>query len=785
MKMKILLTALLATSFFSLPVSTPVLATSPSDSKETLTNLTTLFDSSGYFNIFCDDYFSFLDPYTKVVDLPMDDTLPIADRLTIQLMVFDEDPIVLDSSDFEIQYFRVLPNGEEEPLTDLNKPAIGEYSLYLKGKGKYTGVKEFSFKISDESYIKKHWFEVVLQTQDGSQKWNSPISVTLTPNKETGSIEYSYKDKNETIYLTEGKLKLDFLIDSLPLGYTFVNSKADLENISLQEFTPYSKEDPNYSTTAFKGSYCKTILVQKEKTEDVSISDIQSLEDDIPVFFECASEFNDYINVFYSNIPLGTTTFIKDVANHQYNDMLLKNVILESIRKNTHYETQPLITPVTPESIVKDLVAFKSGPNYSEILFYKKKERLILDDPRMTPRLKELQLEKEAAKSFLVTENDNTVLPVIDKTKIDALKNTLKDEVESSDSDSKYVYDFEINLDNSIVVVGEDNSFSLSLDLRALLDKNSQIKLLLSQLKSYLDSLLPVPLAEDQENAFLEDEMIETENQNFSLMTLEKAFAEDLAVTITVGDLFDGDTFNHTKALNAIQEAIKTEYSEYKNVLDQVDLTSHITTLEAAQLTTSSFPMELGEIVEIKVIPTEESTSPSKPSGGGGGSKPTTPAEPEETKPSTSGTVGKKMLYRFYNKLTGEHFFTLDEKERDTLLKDEAWSNEGHGWTTPEFSNYPIYRLCNPNNGDHHYTMDKNEYDTLQNTYGWVGEGVGLYSAEEKDESIVLLHRLYNPNATGAGSHHYTADENERNELVKRGWSYEGTAWYGLTDSES
>jgi hypothetical protein len=38
--------------------------------------------------------------------------------------------------------------------------------------------------------------------------------------------------------------------------------------------------------------------------------------------------------------------------------------------------------------------------------------------------------------------------------------------------------------------------------------------------------------------------------------------------------------------------------------------------------------------------------------------------------------------------------------------------------------------------------------------------------------------RLYNPNALGAGAHHYTSDWQERNYLIKNGWKYEGLGFY-------
>ncbi|MDE5757329.1 MAG: hypothetical protein K2H85_01825, partial [Allobaculum sp.] len=168
----------------------------------------------------------------------------------------------------------------------------------------------------------------------------------------------------------------------------------------------------------------------------------------------------------------------------------------------------------------------------------------------------------------------------------------------------------------------------------------------------------------------------------------------------------------------------------------------------------------------------------SRPTSGGGNKKPTKPVEPEPEEPMTP-VATPTTMYRLYNRLTGEHLYTIDKNERDNLLTSDTWKDEGEGWIAPSVSDYPVYRLLNPNNGDHHYTTDKNEFNTLP-TYGWVAEGVAFFSADKDNPENVLLHRLYNPNATGAGSHHYTADTNERDTLVEKGWTYEGLAWAGL-----
>ncbi|MHC9001407.1 hypothetical protein [Enterococcus bulliens] len=46
----------------------------------------------------------------------------------------------------------------------------------------------------------------------------------------------------------------------------------------------------------------------------------------------------------------------------------------------------------------------------------------------------------------------------------------------------------------------------------------------------------------------------------------------------------------------------------------------------------------------------------------------------------------------------------------------------------------------------------------------------------------VPVYRVFNPNAKGPGSHHYTTSAGERDNLVSIGWKNEGTAFYGVTN---
>lgn len=154
--------------------------------------------------------------------------------------------------------------------------------------------------------------------------------------------------------------------------------------------------------------------------------------------------------------------------------------------------------------------------------------------------------------------------------------------------------------------------------------------------------------------------------------------------------------------------------------------------------------------------------------------KPTTPERPT---PPTIPT-GPQTVMRLYNPNTGEHLFTTSEAERINLAS-LGWNVEGNDWSVPATSDYPIYRVYNPNNGDHHYTTSADEVSALV-SYGWISEGTKLYSLTAEDDNNIAIYRMYNPNANGAGSHHYTSSEAECAALQAKGWNFEGLAWYGL-----
>ena len=138
-----------------------------------------------------------------------------------------------------------------------------------------------------------------------------------------------------------------------------------------------------------------------------------------------------------------------------------------------------------------------------------------------------------------------------------------------------------------------------------------------------------------------------------------------------------------------------------------------------------------------------------------------------------------QTIYRLYNLRSGEHLFTANGHEIQSLLQTGGWKMEGKAWNAPKISDWPVYRLLDPITLEHFYTMDEGEYNFLQ-TKGFQGEGIGFYCASSDQKP---LYRLFNPNAV-FGAHHYTDDFNEREALTSQGWKEEGIAWYGLDSSK-
>ena len=141
-----------------------------------------------------------------------------------------------------------------------------------------------------------------------------------------------------------------------------------------------------------------------------------------------------------------------------------------------------------------------------------------------------------------------------------------------------------------------------------------------------------------------------------------------------------------------------------------------------------------------------------------------------------SALAGTRQVWRLYNRYNGDHMWTLDKAEYDSLVK-AGWTGEGGVWQVPDekealesLHHGFVYRLYNPWSGEHLFTIDKAEYDRLGKA-GWRKEGRAFESAYAGAGAPVW--RLYNRWLT-AGTHLYTTDKAEYDRLVRLGWVGEG-----------
>ncbi len=89
-----------------------------------------------------------------------------------------------------------------------------------------------------------------------------------------------------------------------------------------------------------------------------------------------------------------------------------------------------------------------------------------------------------------------------------------------------------------------------------------------------------------------------------------------------------------------------------------------------------------------------------------------------------------------------------------------------------------MYRVYNPNSGEHFYTSNKDEKNDLTRL-GWHYEGIGWNAPKFSNYPV---YRLYNP---VGGEHHYTLSVDEKKNLVRAGWKDEGIGWYSADPNGS
>ena len=146
------------------------------------------------------------------------------------------------------------------------------------------------------------------------------------------------------------------------------------------------------------------------------------------------------------------------------------------------------------------------------------------------------------------------------------------------------------------------------------------------------------------------------------------------------------------------------------------------------------------------------------------------------------GAVGS-AVYRFYNPVTGAHFFTSSLAERNDVLAKypNVWFYEGVAFVAaPAAGTVPLHRFYNASAVAHFYTASEAEKAAVLAKWPtlFAYEGTTYSVALSAGAGRTAVYRFYN---TLSKSHFYTTSSMERDNIIGR-WSgiyhYEGVAYY-------
>ena len=154
----------------------------------------------------------------------------------------------------------------------------------------------------------------------------------------------------------------------------------------------------------------------------------------------------------------------------------------------------------------------------------------------------------------------------------------------------------------------------------------------------------------------------------------------------------------------------------------------------------------------------------------------------EASEPSTEG------IYSFFREDLGVYFYTSEAQEKDNILENmPEFSFEGtpySGISEPEAQQSdvlakPVYRFLNNSTGDHLFTIDEREKEVVSTLSNYTPEDIAYYAHETEQEGTVPLYRLYN---LEMDTHIYTPSIDERDSLLETSSEYRLEGYAG--DSE-
>ena len=144
-----------------------------------------------------------------------------------------------------------------------------------------------------------------------------------------------------------------------------------------------------------------------------------------------------------------------------------------------------------------------------------------------------------------------------------------------------------------------------------------------------------------------------------------------------------------------------------------------------------------------------------------------------------------ETIYRFFNSTTGVHFYTANEIERDVVIDNlpefnfEGASYLGVDPLTGQIEPSPVYRFFNRDTGVHLYTISEVERDVVTELDNFSFDGEVFFAYGVEIEGTIPIYRFFN---STTGAHFYTPSVIERDAVIDNlpDFQSEGIAYYAF-----
>lgn len=154
--------------------------------------------------------------------------------------------------------------------------------------------------------------------------------------------------------------------------------------------------------------------------------------------------------------------------------------------------------------------------------------------------------------------------------------------------------------------------------------------------------------------------------------------------------------------------------------------------------------------------------------------------EPTREDPVT-GPGPQQEIYRFFDTLSGTHFYTASELERDNVrnnLPQYRYEGPSFGAPLPNPETSSVHRFFNTQTGTHFFTISEVERNqVLRDLPQYNYEGVAYHAYMRSEPGTTPLYRFFN---TQTGTHFYTPSDVERDVVMNTlpAYNYEGIGYY-------